>query len=266
MTVPFANRSREAVFLCYHSIADEGAPYLALPPATFERQLALLRRVGYRSGRIADLRQLARGERLDGPTAFLTFDDGYRDNHAVAMPLLGEYGFSPIVFLLPRHVDGSHGFAWPEIASTQEAHPGLLRSLSWREVDEMAAAGAEFGSHTLTHPHLPSLDDEALAHELAESRVLLQERLGKCDTLAYPFGESDARVAQAARRAGYEFAFTLPQGPQPLADHLSIARVNVDRRDGPVRFRAKLSPAGRRLLLSSAGERVRSLRPRGRGG
>lgn len=262
MSAPLDNRSRRAVFFCYHSIAERGAPYLALPPEVFERQLAELQRRGYRSGGVDDLKALARGERPPQPTVFLTFDDGFRDNAAVALPLMLAYGFRPIVFVLPRHLDEGGAFEWPEVAETRAAEPELMRSLTWAEVDEMIGQGAEFGSHTLSHRHLPELDDEELARELGESKALIERRLGACTTVAYPFGEWDARVATAAREAGYEFGFSLPQGPQHRVGPHCIPRINVDRRDDGARFRFKLSGAGRRFLLSESAERVRGLRRR----
>jgi peptidoglycan/xylan/chitin deacetylase (PgdA/CDA1 family) len=255
------NRAREAVFLCYHSIAERGPPYLTLTPRLFERQLALLRRRGYRSGRLADLERLARGERLDRRAAFLTFDDGFRDNLLVAQPLMAEYGFHPIVFVMPPFLDDGRGFEWPEMATAHAENPDLLRSLTWPEAERMAELGAELGSHTLSHPHLRELGDERLEAELRESRRAIEERLGVCEALAYPFGEWDERVAHAAGDAGYRFAFSLPQGPQRAVGPLCIPRLNVDYRDRSARFRLKLRPSGRRLLLSGAGERLRGLRP-----
>jgi peptidoglycan/xylan/chitin deacetylase (PgdA/CDA1 family) len=258
----FDNRRGEAVFLCYHSIAEQGVPYLALPAGAFERQLDLLRRLRYRSGGVEDLRRLARGERLRRRTVFLTFDDGYRDTADVALPMLLEFGFRPLVFVLPRHLDQGAGFDWPEVAAANAADPDLVRSLTWSQLDEVLGRGGEVGSHTLTHPHLCRLDDEQLRVELAESKDRLERRLGPCEMLAYPFGEWNGRVARAASSAGYSFAFSLPQGPQSQAGPLCIPRLNVDHRDGGGRFAFKLSRLGRRFLLSEAGERVRALRKR----
>ena len=59
-------------------------------PDLFERQLATLRRRGYRPGDLETLDRLAAGDRPSGRYAFLTFDDGYLDNHATAMPLMNQ--------------------------------------------------------------------------------------------------------------------------------------------------------------------------------
>ena len=91
---PLCNRSRAAVFLCYHSVADRGPAFTSVTEEAFERQLEhAAGELGFRSGRHDDLERLARGERVDERLVFLTFDDGYVDNHATARPLLEAYGF-----------------------------------------------------------------------------------------------------------------------------------------------------------------------------
>jgi len=249
MADPLRNRSRGATFLCYHSIHDDGPRWLTVKPSLFEQQLATLRRHGWRSGGAADLEALATGSPLPGPTAFLTFDDGYADNYTTALPLLREHGLIAMFFLLPEHLDGS-AFEWPEVAEDQRRHPETMRSLTWEQVETMAEAGMEFGSHSVTHSHLPELGDEELRQELLDSRRTIAGRLGSCTTLAYPFGHWDSRVAAAAKAAGYSFAFTLPRAHQGAATPWSIPRISVDWRDDGRRFGLKLRPLARRLYLS----------------
>ncbi len=257
------NRSRAATFLCYHSVAAEGPRYLTIAAELFERQLALLRRRGFAGGDLAALSNLAAG-RASGRSVYLTFDDGFRDNYETAMPLLREYGFGAFVFVLPPLLDAGAPFEWPEMRDDLTRFSATMRSVDWPMLEEMKESGFEVGSHTLSHPHLPRLGGEQLRQELWESRLALKERLGSCDTIAYPFGEWSPEVAAAAADCGYRFAFTLPTVTgQRAATPLSIPRVNVDYRDDERRFALKLSRAGRRLLLSSA---VGALRRRRRGG
>lgn len=249
------NRSRHAIFLCYHSVASEGPRYLTVSQQLFERQLADLRRRGLRGGDLGALAAVAAGKRIE-PTVFLTFDDGFRDNYDTVMPLLREHGHRAFVFVLPPLVDEGAPLAWPEVAA--DAHRfGSMRSVTWPMLEEMRESGFEVGSHTLTHAHLAELSNEALREELWGSRMRIRERLGGCDTLAYPFGEWSPRVAAAAADCGYSFAFTLPTNTgQRHATPLSIPRINVDYRDGGFRFAVKLSTWGRRLYLSAPARRV----------
>lgn len=259
MTDPLRNRGKHAVFLCYHSIADHGPPFVSVAGDAFERQLALLRRLGFESGSLDDLAALARGERPRARLAFLTFDDGYLDNHEVARPLLEAYGFRAILFVIPPLLDGGLPLAWPRVEARRRSHPEVMRSMTWAMAESMAEAGHDVGSHTLTHPRLPDLADAELERELRESRAQIEARLGRCSAIAYPFGVSSARVEVAAAAAGYSFGFTLPFGAQLEADAHAIPRISVDHRDDERRFRLKLTPAYRALALSRAKPAVRRL-------
>jgi peptidoglycan/xylan/chitin deacetylase (PgdA/CDA1 family) len=231
-------------------VAPQGPRFLTVEAELFERQLAALRRRGFRSGGAEDLAAAATGS-LAEPTVFLTFDDGFRDNHETVLPLLREYGFKAFCFVLPPLVDDGAPLAWPEVAADQARFAESMRSVTWPMVGEMREGGFEIGSHTLTHPNLTKLGPERLREELSESRARIVDRLGACDVLAYPFGEWSPEVAAAAKDCGYSFAFSLPGGHgQRGADRHSIPRVNVDSRDSRRRFAAKLTPLGRSVLLS----------------
>lgn len=257
-----ANRSRRAAMLCYHSVSDPGWPFLSVSPEAFERHLATLRRLGWTTGTDRDLdRVLAQG-RGGRPTAFLTFDDGYVDNFTRAFPLLQAYGATATVFIVPPLVDGGAPLRWAGVEEPCERLPDVWRSMTWEMVEQMAAAGIAFGAHTLTHPHLTRVGDEQLRQELLDARSRIVERLGRCDALAYPYGDADARVRAAARDAGYRWAFTIPRRGQRLVDPLAIPRIAVDHRDGAARLALKLRAPTRRLLLSEPARAVLArLRP-----
>ena len=80
----------------------------------------------------------------------------------------------------------------------------------------------QFGSHTLTHPRLPTLTDDELAQELLESRRRLQARLGRCDALAYPFGVTCQR-----RPPGYRSPSALPPMSHAKLSAITIPRIPV---------------------------------------
>jgi peptidoglycan/xylan/chitin deacetylase (PgdA/CDA1 family) len=245
------NRSREAVFLCYHSVAPRGPRYLSVTAELFERQLEEIARRGLRTGGEAELAEIVAG-RLAAPTAILTFDDGFIDNYLTVLPLLRERQMRAFVFVLPPLVDGGAALAWPEVAADAERFPDEMRSVTWDMLGEMQEGGFVVGSHGLTHAHLPSLGGEALREELLDSRRRITDRLGSCDTVAYPFGEWSEEVARAAPECGYKFAFTLPvKTGQWRATPHTLPRINIDYRDDGKRLGAKLSPLGRRLYLST---------------
>ena len=253
-------RTAEAVFLGYHAIAANGPRHLSMSPAVFEAQLDFLVAKNYRSGTRADLDALIGGRPLPGKTAFLTFDDGFLDTFEMAAPIMEARGLTGMAFVLPRHLDDGATLGWPEVAGEVRRYPRTMRSMTWEMAEGLATRGWEIGAHTLTHAQLTKLGDDALAEELGESRRLIAERLGRCDTFAYPFGLWDSRVERAVADAGYRYAFTLPIDAQKGAGPLTIPRLTLDDRDSVTRFRAKLSVTGRALFLSPLRPLIRRLR------
>ncbi|MGZ8289802.1 MAG: polysaccharide deacetylase family protein [Telluria sp.] len=77
--------------------------------------------------------------------------------------------------------------------------------------------GIEIGGHTITHPILTRIDDEAARKEISGNKLHLEEILGKPVRLfAYPNGKHgldyDARHVQMVGDAGYSAAFTTAMG------------------------------------------------------
>lgn len=133
-----------------------------------------------------------------------TFDDGYADNMWHAMPVFKILGITPLIFLTVNYVGTGDIF---KRYSDREKD----RFLNWREVRDMSVEDAVFGSHSLSHPHLPRVDDAALAAEVSDSKKAIEDRTGRqIDFFCYPFGDFDERVIDAVRNAGYKGAVVTP--------------------------------------------------------
>ena len=93
------NRHR-LLIVCYHGVAGPADPphWLLMPAAEFERQLAYLAR-HYRVLPIDDALADLWAGRVSGPTACITFDDGYRDNLTEALPRLQRAGVPATIYL-----------------------------------------------------------------------------------------------------------------------------------------------------------------------
>jgi peptidoglycan/xylan/chitin deacetylase (PgdA/CDA1 family) len=94
-----------------------------------------------------------------------------------------------------------------------DEHSGDDRMMTWPQLQELAHAGHEIGSHAATHEILTQLDDQALRAELEGSRQQLEDKLGvPVRAFSYPNGDFDARVAHATAEAQYECAVTVQPG------------------------------------------------------
>jgi peptidoglycan/xylan/chitin deacetylase (PgdA/CDA1 family) len=229
--------------LSYHAVSESWPAALAVTPADLDAQLRLLVARGYRGARFEDI---ATG-RARGRVVAVTFDDAFRSVHELARPILRRAGLTGTVFVPTAFPGGAGPLHWPGIDQWLDGpYAEELRPMDWDELGRLAGEGWEVGSHTVTHPRLTTLAGEELDEELAGSRRACAEGLGRpCRTLAYPYGDHDARVVAAAAAAGYTAACTLParlHRPEPLR----WPRVGVYHDDGLRRFRLKVAPAVRR--------------------
>jgi peptidoglycan/xylan/chitin deacetylase (PgdA/CDA1 family) len=232
----------DVLVLCYHALSESFPASLSVTPAAFERQLELLQRAGYRGVTFADaVREPTQR------TVAITFDDAYLSVLLLAKPLLDAAGYPATVYAPTSYLGTpERPLAWPGIDQWQGGeHERELLPMSWDQLGELRDAGWEIGSHTRTHPHLTQvLDDAALRDELTESKAEVEHRLGSCETLAYPYGDYDERVVEAAGAAGYGAAGTLP-GRLHRARPLAWPRVGIYHGDDERRFRLKISRAMR---------------------
>ncbi len=181
----------------------------------------------------------------------VTFDDAYRSVGTLAKPILDGLGWPATVFVPSDWPSRGAPMTWPGIDEWLGGpHEDELLPHDWDELRALRDAGWEIGSHTCSHPKLTTIDDAALARELRDSREACARELGACDSIAYPYGDVDARVVAATGAAGYRTGAALPARPH-ASQPLEWPRVGVYQADDLRRFRVKTSPAvrGARRLL-----------------
>ena len=232
-TQPAPGAKARVPILMYHEVGDrtQTKSPLAVTPEAFADQLAYLHGEGFRTVTAAALpAALAAGVPLDR-TVVLTFDDGYEDFHATALPLLRQHGFTATVFVTSGWVQDDA--EWPGVR-----RPG--RMLSWGQVTEASAAGIEIGAHSCQHPQLDQITADRLREELYASKARIEDKLGAAVLgLAYPFGYSNAQVREMARAAGYGYGHTVRNMMAgPGADLFAIPRLTVHRTTTLAEFRA----------------------------
>jgi peptidoglycan/xylan/chitin deacetylase (PgdA/CDA1 family) len=234
--------------LCYHAVSPDWPIGLAVTPAALERQMTLLLRRGYVPATFWEV-----VHQPPGPRSFaVTFDDGWVSVLQHGFPILNRLGVPGTVFVAAKLVDtheqplrGAVIDPWQDTP-----HRNELYCLSWEELRRLSAEGWEIGAHSMTHPLLTRVDDEALAWEVQESKRRCAEMLEvPCRTMAYPTGDFDDRVERAVAVAGYEAAAALPRrfsNARPLA----WPRVSIQRQDSDLAFQVKVSRLVRTLRRS----------------
>jgi peptidoglycan/xylan/chitin deacetylase (PgdA/CDA1 family) len=225
----------------YHGIDDRtGArhPYFETntSPAAFRSQMQVLAEDGYVPVVPDRPFMLQRTLSTAGRPVAITFDDGQADFFDVAVPILVEFGFPAIIYV----VTGLTG----ERRITRDGN----NFMSWAEVRELPKYGIRVGSHTLSHPKLYEIDRAQAADEIRRSKEILEDRLGaEVDSFAYPyaFPEHDPNFVAFARDClhthGYSNAVTTIVGiMNSQSDPFLLPRLPVNTFDDAALLRAKL--------------------------
>jgi peptidoglycan-N-acetylglucosamine deacetylase len=88
-------------------------------------------------------------------------------------------------------------------------HYAAIPRMTCQEIVELRRLGMEIGSHTMTHPLLHRLPDNAVLCELIESKKYLEDLLGEAvDSFCYPEGKFSSRQIPLLREARYKLART----------------------------------------------------------
>src|SRR5690349_3040013 len=224
-----------ATVLCYHIVEAPAAPRMHIDRETFRQQLRYLEMTGYNVVPLRHVYEYVTGKRASLPknAIVITIDDGWRSTYTEAFPELQKRKFPFTVFIYPNI-----------IGQTSNA-------LTWGQIREMAKAGVDIQSHALSHPYLTrrkhrTMTDDAyaawLGRELTESRRILEKQSGqKVQYLAYPYGDYDEHVAEAAGKAGYAAALTCDFGRvKKGSDPLKMKRFVIDDKMDFAAFRRYL--------------------------
>ena len=248
---------RNSLFvLPYHSIVsvpgrlDGFKEHITFSADEFERQIAYLKRRGHTFLR---MNEIAAASRLGikKPTA-IYFDDGYKDNLTVALPILERYSVPATLFVTTGFIDGTD-IPWtmgyrsflksqdvPEIEWEKRIHalktlsdnereraireeyersgsdmPHDIKSLflSWEEIKRLSDKGWEIGSHSVSHVRLSESVDVMLNMELAKSKQTIEHHIGAPVTsVSFPHGRFSDKVIDAVMKNGYSAAVSIGTG------------------------------------------------------
>lgn len=215
-----AEQYQTVPILCYHRFGSPSSKMI-ISPASFAAQLDWLARNHFQVLRLADLAGFLAGHKpLPPRSVVITIDDGYESVHRHAYPLLKKYGFPATLFVYTDFI-------------------GAGDAISWAQMQEMSRSGlVDVQSHSKSHRNLierGAQESEAryrqnIEIEMRQPRELIAKRLdGRAlRHIAYPYGDANVPVLEAATRAGFELGVTvIPGGNAFFAQPLMLRRTMI---------------------------------------
>lgn len=166
----------------------------------------------------------------------ITFDDGFEDVAKNAIPELVERNIPATIFVTVDAMGKMAGW-WPESTSERVA-----RIVTVDQIRKLPANLVNIGSHTLTHPRLPLLNEFQARRQLSASRAKLEQALQRRITaFSFPYGDFTGALLAWCRDAGYERVYTtLPANALAVPQSFAVGRVPAEPTDWPLEFYLKL--------------------------
>ncbi|TWT48753.1 Polysaccharide deacetylase [Botrimarina hoheduenensis] len=217
--------------LFYHRVADTTPNDWTIGVEAFRRQIDwLAERFDVVSLAEAHRRLIQQDSKR--PAVVITFDDGYADNCAHAVPMLIDRGLPFTYFVTTENIRNQSPFPHDKAAGAP------LKPNTLTELRTMADQGVEIGAHTLTHPNLGECPPRQIREEIVGSIDQVRQWIGRdVRSFAFPYGfpiNMTPLGMQIAREAGIRTicsaygAYNIPSSTREYEGALHFRRMHAD--------------------------------------
>lgn len=190
-----AYKKSSAPILLYHAVGEpveiEWPPGLILPASLFEEHLQYLTQEGYQIVTVAELAERFKFGYSVEKFVAMSFDDGYKNNHSDALPLLKKYNAKASFYIVDRDI-------------------GKTIYMNQSQLLDLLASDMEIGSHTINHAPLALIDPKYLPWEIGSAKKFLEKKLNGyiLQGKAYPNGGYNKNVINAMQEYGFVYGLT----------------------------------------------------------
>lgn len=199
---------KQIPILMYHQIdrtPPKGTPMrgLVVSPRNFYWHMLCMWLCGYRGLSMTELEPYLLGKK-HGKVFGITFDDGYLNNLANALPVLNRFGFTSTCYFVYEKIGKTND--WDVVNGIPQ-----VPLMNVAEINEWIAGGQEVGSHGLSHSNLAKLSPEQQIQEIGLSKRKLESmfpNIGNVRHFCYPYGSYNTYSLQAVLDEGYVTATT----------------------------------------------------------
>jgi peptidoglycan/xylan/chitin deacetylase (PgdA/CDA1 family) len=209
-----------------------------------------------------------KAECVKGINVLITFDDGYKDNHDIALPILKKHHASAIFFITTNFID-SNNWLWHDKVrylvvsgklNENEAEHQLKRMnkglpfndsfknkverlfkevpkrlmMNWVEVQKLLDNGFVVGAHTANHKLLTSLDENAQQKEMESSLNAIKQSLNVQPLhFAFPNGLYNQCTLEILENNKIKYAYTTKTGYNFTENHTKtrLKRIGINASD-----------------------------------
>lgn len=205
---------KQIPILCYHQIREwkstdsKTAKDVITSPATFRDQIKMLSDSGYNSILPDQLYSyLLYGDELPEKPIMITFDDNDGTQYTEANPILKEFGFKGVYFIMTVTI-------------------GRPKYMSKAQLKELSDEGNIIASHTWDHHNVRQYKDEDWVTQIEKPSKVLEGITGKkVEYFAFPFGAWNEDALLELEKRGMKASFILSTKRDPNKPMQTIRRI-----------------------------------------
>lgn len=187
----------------FHSIHPSNQR--AVRPDIFQYFLELLLREGKQIITIKELGQRIRNGHNINNFVSISFDDGYKDNVDIALPILNKFNIKATFFIVANLLNCLDNKKYRHVYNMYKNLPVVDKEDMFKLVEE----GMEIGSHGLSHRFMGKFCEKEFKIECHKSKDILEKTLNiKIYSFAYPNGEVPKNAESILKETGYMQAVT----------------------------------------------------------
>ncbi len=192
------NGNRTLIYHAFGSKLNHDSYGISINPKLFEEHLKFLKN----NYILLPLNHDTLDNKLDTNSVSITIDDGYKDN-LVAVELMEKYQIPYTIYISTGLIDKE-------------------QYLTTQDLEDIAKLDlCTLGTHSVNHIHLSSLNKEKQYEELYDSKLFLENIIGKrVIDFSYPYGNYNKSAKDIADSL-YEIIST---------SHIGINSINCDRK------------------------------------
>lgn len=246
---PAKNKLR---ILEYHSISINGfEDQITIRKEKIIEQFEYLKKNNYQTFWMSEIDALKNNnQKLPKKAVVLTFDDGFVDNYTELYPLLKEYNFKAVCFMVLGRI--GQKVDWNGKFISNDMH--LMNK------EQLLAIGShiELGYHTFKHDNYAKLSLEEIEKDLQLCQeVIAKENLNVFPALAYTFGgyyrkkgPKQEQFFELLEKYGIKYGLRIGNRINifPMKDIYKVQRIDIRGKDSFETFKKKVT-LGRKKIF-----------------
>ena len=150
------------------------------------------------------------------PAVVIQFDDGYKDNLTIALPIMQKYDQIATIGISTAYT------------LTGQMFGNNQPTLNVSDIQQLAAAGWEICSHSVNHKNLRNSDLATVQYEMEQSKLDLESWGFDVEHLIYPYTQTKPESVELARNLYSSSSIGGPPNQVPRVDDITTIYGKID--------------------------------------